>query len=175
MRAAYADPPYPGQAKKHYRDHPDYAGEVDHAALIQQLVAEYDAWALSTSSPSLRTLLPLCPPDVRVAAWVKPFATWKPTVRVAHAWEPVIFFTPRRARGFKVFDWYRGNPTMGQKVRGAKSIEFCGWLFGLLGLEPDDIFVDLFPGSGAVGDAWAWWRCQGRLLIDATIGPEAKP
>jgi hypothetical protein len=26
---AYADPPYPGQSHRHYRDHPDYAGEVD--------------------------------------------------------------------------------------------------------------------------------------------------
>lgn len=32
MRIAYADPPYPGQSKL-YRNHPDYAGEVDHAAL----------------------------------------------------------------------------------------------------------------------------------------------
>jgi hypothetical protein len=30
VKIAYADPPYPGQAKKHYGDHPDYAGEVDH-------------------------------------------------------------------------------------------------------------------------------------------------
>lgn len=30
MRIAYADPPYPGQARKHYGQHPDYAGEVDH-------------------------------------------------------------------------------------------------------------------------------------------------
>jgi len=47
VRFAYADPPYPGQSKKHYGDHPDYAGEVDHPALIAQLVAEYpDGWAL---------------------------------------------------------------------------------------------------------------------------------
>jgi hypothetical protein len=25
-RVAYADPPYRGQSRKHYRDHPDYAG-----------------------------------------------------------------------------------------------------------------------------------------------------
>lgn len=42
MRFAYADPPYPGQAAKHYRDHPDYAGEVDHAAPIASL-GDYDA------------------------------------------------------------------------------------------------------------------------------------
>lgn len=55
MRLAYADPPYMGQARKHYRDDPRCA-EVDHAALFRQL-AEYDGWALSLSSPSLRLLL----------------------------------------------------------------------------------------------------------------------
>lgn len=164
MNAAYADPPYPGQSKKHYIAHADYAGEVDHPALIEHLTGEFDAWALSTSSPSLRWLLPICPESARVAAWVKPFATWKPTVRVAYSWEPVIFYSPRIARGWKVRDWFQGNPTMSQRVRGAKSREFCAWLFEVLGLEPDDHLVDLFPGSGAVSDAWEWWRKQGRLF-----------
>jgi hypothetical protein len=31
LRLAYADPPYPGKVRL-YRDHPDYGGEVDHAA-----------------------------------------------------------------------------------------------------------------------------------------------
>lgn len=48
LRLAYADPPYPGNARL-YRDHPDYGGEVDHAALIERLSA-YDGWALSTSA-----------------------------------------------------------------------------------------------------------------------------
>ena len=39
-RLAYADPPYPGKAF-YYRDHPDYAGEVDHEALLSRL-ATYD-------------------------------------------------------------------------------------------------------------------------------------
>ena len=36
LRLAYADPPYPGKAWL-YRDHLDYGGEVDHAALLAQL------------------------------------------------------------------------------------------------------------------------------------------
>src|SRR6185437_7416920 len=48
LRLAYADPPYPGKAWM-YRGHPDYAGEVDHAALIRRL-STYDGWALSTSA-----------------------------------------------------------------------------------------------------------------------------
>lgn len=41
MRLAYADPPYPGQAKRHYGNHSDYAGEVNHRNLIDQL-CEYE-------------------------------------------------------------------------------------------------------------------------------------
>src|SRR3954469_12856448 len=73
MRFAYADPPYVGQAKKHYNHDPNCA-EVDHRELVARLVVQYpDGWALSLSSPSLRQILALCPADVRVMAWVKPF------------------------------------------------------------------------------------------------------
>ena len=54
-RFAYADPPYVGQARRHYGRE-----EVDHRALIAQLEM-YDGWALSCSSPSLQTLLPALP------------------------------------------------------------------------------------------------------------------
>ena len=36
MRIGYADPPYIGCAHL-YHDHPDYAGEVDHVALVDRL------------------------------------------------------------------------------------------------------------------------------------------
>lgn len=42
MKFAYADPPYPGQARKHYGSHPDFGGEVDHSDLIAQLERDYD-------------------------------------------------------------------------------------------------------------------------------------
>jgi len=51
-RIRYADPPYPGQASKHYADDPRCA-EVDHRQLIADLEASGDAWALSTSSTAL--------------------------------------------------------------------------------------------------------------------------
>ena len=85
LRMAYADPPYVGLAKKHYADHADYAGEVDHVALIARLERDYpDGWSLSASSVSLRYLLPLCPEAVRVVAWIKPFGAYKRNVRVAY-------------------------------------------------------------------------------------------
>src|SRR5581483_6896549 len=110
MRFAYADPPYVGQSRKHYGRE-----EVDHEALINRLVAEYpDGWALSASSPSLRYLLPLCPDDVRVMAWVKPFCIFKPGVNPAYAWEPVIMRGGRkRGRNLPtVRDWVSVNITL---------------------------------------------------------------
>lgn len=41
---------------------------------------------------------------------------------------------------------------------GAKPAKFCYWVFEGLNLTPDDEFHDLFPGSGAVGDAWQKWK-----------------
>lgn len=98
-RFAYADPPYPGQARKHYG--PD-AREVDHVLLLAYLET-FDGWALSTSSPALRDVLALCPPGVRIGAWVKPFASFKRGVDPAYAWEPVIYRTART--------WSRDQPT----------------------------------------------------------------
>lgn len=151
MRIAYADPPYVGQARKHYKSE-----EVDHVALIARL-GEYDGWALSASSPSLRYLLPLCPPNVRVAAWVKPFCAFKANVNPAYAWEPVLFVPARSGRRDipTVRDWVSVCITLKKGLTGCKPEDFCQWLFRLLGMELDDEFDDLFPGTGIVSICWA--------------------
>lgn len=159
---AFADPPYPGQAKKHYADHPDYAGEVDHAQLIERLERDYpDGWALSTSSPALRDILPLCPPEVRVMAWVKPFCAFKRNVRVAYAWEPVLVRVAERLPGAEpTRDFIAESITMKRGLTGVKPERFCHWLFAAMGLRPTDQLDDLFPGSGAVARAWERWQMQ---------------
>ena len=170
MRFAYADPPYPGQAQKHYADHPDYAGEVDHAALISRLEREYpDGWALSTNPGCLRDLLPLCPPKHRVLAWVKPFAAWKRNHWPAYAWEPVILVRGRSLYGTQETprDWIAESITMRKGVSGAKPLAFCLWLFACLGATPEDAVDDLFPGSGAVGEAWSAYCAQVPLAFPA--------
>lgn len=159
MRFAYADPPYPGCAHM-YRDHPDFGGEVDHGDLIARLVRDFpEAWALSTNSTSLQTLLPLCPRRVRVMAWVKPFASYKPGVRVAYAWEPVIVWGGRKGTREEptVRDWVAENITLRRGLTGAKPRAFCRWLFEVLGARPGDEFHDLFPGTGGVMAAWREW------------------
>jgi hypothetical protein len=165
---AYADPPYIGQAARHYKGRADYDGEVDHVALIRELEDGFpDGWALSCSAPSLRVLLPLCPEETRVMAWVKPFASFKPGVNPAYAWEPVLVTGGRSRDRFEatVRDWVSAGITLRRGCAGAKPEGFCYWLFEVLNLRPGDEFVDMFPGSGAVAEAWEMWCRQTRLVV----------
>jgi len=155
IKIAIADPPYIGQAIKHY-GHLGGA-EVDHADLIARLVDNYDAWALCLSSPTLKHILSLCPDDVRVAAWVKPFCSFKPGVNPAYAWEPVIFYGARkgRARDIPTVRDFLAEPiTLRKGLAGAKPEAFCYWLFNLLGAEDGDSMDDLFPGTDIVSACW---------------------
>lgn len=181
MRFAYADPPYLGLAVKFYGDkHPEaaiYDTLEGHQALIGRLSDEFpDGWAMSLHSPGLHSILPLCPSDVRVMSWVKPFASFKPGVGVAYAWEPVIVRggRPRTRQQATVRDWCAVNITLLRGFPGAKPQGFCQWLFEVLNLQPGDELVDLFPGSGAVGRAVQGWRDgqSGRLTQGLFAEPE---
>lgn len=163
MRIAYADPPYPGCAGL-YADHPDYAGEVDHAALVESLGA-FDGWVLHTSSVALPEVLPLTAgiEGVRVMAWVKPFAAFKRNVSVAYAWEPVLVRAARKPEvtGRMVMrDWLAESITLRRGLVGAKPERVCHWAFEVVGALPTDELVDLFPGTGAVTRAWDSWCGQ---------------
>jgi len=152
LKFAYADPPYVGQAKKHYG-----ADEVDHKMLIEKLQTEYNGWALSCSTPSLHALLPMCQPDVRIAAWVKPFASFKPGVNPAFAWEPVLFRGSRKRDREEdtVRDWCSANITLKKGLVGAKPLDFCNWIIDLLGARPgEDVFDEIFPGTALLTAAW---------------------
>jgi hypothetical protein len=159
----YADPPYPGQAKL-YADDPNCC-EVNHRVLIGWLDSHFDGWALSTSSPALRDILPMCPEGVRVAAWVKPFASFKPGVNPAYCWEPVIWKPAVKSLGRDVptvRDWVAESITLKKGLTGVKPVGFSLWLFDLLGLTVEDEFVDVFPGSGAVARAHRNWQAAAR-------------
>lgn len=155
MRFCYADPPYPGCARKYYGQEATYAGEVDHAALIAQLEAGgYDGWALSTSAKALRDVLPMCPEGARVCPWTKPVGV-PPATRGAHnTWEPLIVVRGRELPGgFR--DWLCAQPARsGGTLPGRKPIAFCAFLFQQLGMLPGDELTDLFPGTGMIGRAW---------------------
>jgi hypothetical protein len=180
VKFAYADPPYLGQGKKLYGKHHDEAHVWDdpqtHQELIDRLVDEFpDGWAMSASSGSLRTLLPMCPDDVRVASWVKPFAIFKPNVGLAYAWEPVILRGGRKIpRDQKtVRDWVAENITLKKGLTGAKPPRFCEWVFSMLNAQPGDELVDIFPGTGVVGETWRQWITRNDYLPE--VGGIAKP
>jgi len=156
MKFAYADPPYIGQAAKHYD-----CAEVNHEVLLARLMDEFpDGWALSASSPSLREIIrmPLYPEKARIGAWVKPFCSFKKNVNPAYAWEPVIFYGGRRKGTGKHIeterDWCAESITLRKGLSGVKPLGVCYWIFEMLGMCKCDEFHDLFPGSGAVTKAW---------------------
>lgn len=172
LRFAYADPPYLGMCKRYDHVHPDGRCWDDietHRLLIERL-AEYDGWALSLSSVSLQAVLPLCPRGVRVMAYCKSWASWKPGVHPVYAWEPVILKPGRKGRlrrsdghsNVTNVDWLL-TAARQQGFFGAKPDEFTWWVLASLNVLPSDEFHDLFPGSGAVTRAWDAWRNQLRL------------
>lgn len=165
VRLAYADPPYLGCCRLYKHVHGDDGRCWDdlstHAALIEHLVTEFpDGWAMSSTSGGLRALLPLCPDDVRVAAWVKPFHAYKKGVRPAYAWEPVIFRGGRNrnpavpekgGQALTPKDFIAENITLKRGLTGAKPARVCEWILDLLGATESDHVVDLFPGTGVMG------------------------
>jgi hypothetical protein len=157
VRFAFADPPYLGCGSLYAAHHPDariWDDPQAHADLVARLVREYpDGWAMCLSTPSLRTILPMCPENARVAAWVKPFAVFKPNVNPAYAWEPVIFCGGRRGDRTRdtVRDWFSKEITLKRGLTGAKPEAFCRWVLDLLGYVPGDALDDLFPGTGVMG------------------------
>lgn len=170
MKIAYADPPYIGCAHL-YKDHPDYAGEVDHAALIERLESEFDGWVLhaSATSESMAVLAPLvAKTNARWMSWVKGFAAFKKNVSVAYAWEPVIVKAARKpvvSKRLVMRDWIQESITLKRGLTGAKPEAVCHWAFEMVGARPDDELCDLFPGSGAVTFAWRTWQGQFALPV----------
>jgi hypothetical protein len=181
VRFAYADPPYPGQSKHWYENHPDYAGEVDHAELIGRLCREYpDGWALSTSAAALRDVLILCPPDVHVAVWHVTNAE-PPGGRKGQwhlCWEPVIVRGGRKQGEMPIRNLLTCSSSqgfLGATITGQKPAAFCRWVFGLLAARHGDEIDDLFPGSGAVGREWDAYRAQPWLPAVSKLHGWEKP
>jgi hypothetical protein len=183
MKLAYADPPYPGQAKAKYADHPDYDGEVDHAELIARLEDEYDGWALSTSEQALQEVLALCPTKdagikgrryrsgtgVRIIIWCKQAGQPFPNEGI-HGFEPVIV-RGARPPATNLRDWivcepeyFQWRPKPADYVTGQKPAPVAEWIFRWLGAEHDDDLDDIFPGSGNVGTTWRRYTAQAALL-----------
>lgn len=160
MRFAYADPPYLGQGQRLYGKHHDEAHVWDrpstHLAMVETLLADYpDGFAISLHEPSLQDYLGWVPQDRRrVCIWFKTFAAFKPNVRVAYTWEPLIVVGGRKSSkdgAEPCTDVLREPITMQRGLPGAKPERFCSWVLDLLGYVPGDQVDDLFPGTDVMG------------------------
>lgn len=154
MRFAYADPPYLTCGARYY-GRPEWDDPATHLQLIDRLTADYpDGWALSCRGVDLRWILPACPDDVMVAAWVKPFAgSARKNVRIYRVWEPVVYRTTRRnttTAAARVRDALVLNPTRQLGFIGAKPQPFNRWVTDLLGYLAGDTLDDLYPGTGGM-------------------------
>lgn len=182
MKLAIADPPYPPIRAAHPRndssrarrwydadyrksgdarnasDHHEDAGKWDdpaeHRALMEQLDADYDGWAIATAHDGIPVygVLPRC---ARIAIW------WRPNsgagaARIKNCWEPVIVRPPTdrlssRLMGGQVPDLMKcAAPRVG--FAGAKPPQWTRWVLDMLGFDAEtDTVTDVFPGSGSVG------------------------
>jgi hypothetical protein len=155
MRFAYADPPYPGLARRYYG-----CEEVDHAELLSRLTTgPYDGWALSTSSEALQDVWALCPAGTRLHVWINGPRKVK-SYTALHAFEALLVFGGRARQVPVVEDlcdvlqWGGRQHSHPGALIGMKPAAFCEWMFELLGAGSGDTLDDLFPGSGAVRRAW---------------------
>lgn len=164
-KIGYADPPYIGCAYL-YKDQPEYAGEIDHVALVDRLQSEFDGWVLhaAATAKSIAVLAPLVEKaGARWMSWVKGFAAFRRNVPVAYAWEPVIIKPARIpvvSKRLVMRDWVQANITMKRGLTGAKPEAVCHWAFEMVAARPEDELSDLYPGTGAVTEAWRTWQLK---------------
>lgn len=146
--------------KRFKADHHDLAGEWDdperHRALLEELLAGYDGWAIATSIDGLEAYRPL-PPGARVMIWRKLTST-RGGGRIANTMEAVIVYPHHTRRGRaegvagQVSDFLQCEPPAKSRFAGAKPPRWTRWVLDALGYDQDtDTVTDLFPGSGYVG------------------------
>lgn len=180
MRLCIADPPYPpfigsggrknrasrwyGDGQRSHTDRPadfhpeaaDWDEPARHRQLLEDLMRDFDGWAIATSPDGLDAYRPL-PAAARVMAWIKPNAQ-PGSHRLRSLWEPVIVYPPEGRRSNRggvgaMPDVLTANaPRVG--FTGAKPAEWTHWVLAALGYDPaTDELVDMFSGSGMVGAA----------------------
>lgn len=171
MRFGYADPPYPGQSLKHYGDHPDYAGEVDHRALVDQLRG-YDGWLLHTSANTLQYVLRLLGDAEQFTMEGNGWQVCHECGGVDTTARPTTRYTPG---GIRIFSWvkpfaafkrnvspaYAWEPVIVKPLRKGEPNQRAGsdvmrdWLAesitlkrGLTGAKPERVCFWLFEACG---------------------------
>lgn len=140
------------------------AGEWDdparHRRLLEELLDEFDGWAIATTMDGLDHYRPL-PIPARILIWHRPNSTPTPNQLIRNNLEAVIVYPPRGRRGrvpgrMPVPDLLTTPVHTLSGFPGAKPPAWTRWVLDALAYHPDtDELVDLFPGSGAVTHAAA--------------------
>lgn len=184
MKLVIADPPYPpfngaggrknrasrwyGTGQRSTTDRPadvhpgaaDWDDPARHRSLLVELLDTSEGFAIATSPDGIAAYGPL-PAAARIMAWLKPNA--QPGAhRLRSLWEPVILYPPvgrRTNRGGvgSVPDTLVAPVGRGA-FRGAKPEAWTHWVLDALTYRDGDEVVDMFPGSGIVGQAVATYR-----------------
>lgn len=148
--------------KRFKADHHDDAGVWDtpeaHRALLEQVDAEYDGWAIATSLDGIGWYGTL-PPGTRTLIWRKLTST-RGGGRVALTMEAVLVRPHHTRRGAprrglpdgrkQVSDFLQCEPPAKARFAGAKPPAWTRWVLDALGHQDGDVVDDLFPGSGYV-------------------------
>lgn len=71
-----------------------------------------------------------------------------------------------------VHDFLVCSPVMKAAIVGQKPLDFMFWIFELVGLEPGDEFVDLFPGSKVGQIAFELWTKHFRDIEYKHLNPK---
>lgn len=148
--------------------HPDAADWNDparHRQLAEQLIDEFDGWAIACPPDAVAAGIyaPL-PYGTRVMVWHRSNALPSRT-RIGTRWEAVLVCPPLDRiplqEGERQLHDVLSCAAPGSGFAGAKPRQWTRWVLDALGYDPDvDEVVDLFPGSGAVSAEVA----QGVLL-----------
>jgi hypothetical protein len=179
VRLGYADPPYFGCGKLYADQHTEalvWDNPDTHAQLVTYLQNNFDGWVIHASATpeSMALYGPLVlNTGARWGSWRKGFAAFKKNVSVAYAWEPVIIKKCRKpvVNGRLVMrDWVEADDikcsiTLKRGLTGAKPEAVVHWALELMGARPEDELLDIFPGTGAVTEAWGTWRDKFTLPI----------
>jgi len=182
VKLCIADPPYLGRAVRWYGaggcgngkgqgqadNHPEahlWDKPETHQALVKELNANYDGWAIAMSVHSLSTYLSIVETDsrngIRVAVWHKPSA-FPSGSRISNNWEPVLIRVPSgrkgRTDGLQGVSDVLTCPPLRSNFVGAKPLEWTHWALSLMGYQDGDDVTDYFLGSGAVTNALSLQR-----------------
>lgn len=133
----------------------EWDNPLRHRALLEELAAEFDGWAIATTLDGIEHYAPH-PAGMRILVWQSSNAP-PSSHRVATTLEAVLVYTPitrRRAGALgQVPDLLRtAAPRIG--FPGSKPPLWTRWVLDALAYDPDeDELIDVFPGSGMVATA----------------------